>query len=432
MKASQKNWLSPNNRKFCFIKNKMSFLLILFFSFKITNAQITNYVTNGGFENLSDLNNPFAEYKAIGWTCVDSLKICAPLLNKDFGNVPLSGSGYQMPKSGKGYVRTTLYCPSCPSNFTRGNIKNRLKQNLIAGTTYCVKMYVNVEDVAPRGIDAIGLYFGDNTIDTIKYYALLPITFITPQIQNPIANIIIDTMNWIPITGTFVANGTEKFMLVANFKSDVATNTAVANSTATGTFSEYYIDDISCIDINLPAYAGPDIWGIPTNTVYLGRPQDVGIDEACMWYHLPNTTTAIDTAAGITLTVAATTQTYMVKQDICGNIKYDTVVVYASGTGLVSSSAVENSVKLYPNPVNDILNIEFSLGQENNFNAVVIYNSLGQIIREEEILIKNKSASIKANDLPNGVYLLQLSFTDSSSGWNDSVRSLSKRFVINR
>ncbi|MBA2612469.1 MAG: T9SS type A sorting domain-containing protein [Bacteroidetes bacterium] len=392
----------------------------MFFSFLISKGQITNYVNNGGFENTIDFNNPFIEYKAIGWSGLDSLKVSAPLLHTGFGNVPISGSGYQWPKSGNGYLRSQLYCPSCPNIFKRSNVKNRLKQTLTAGITYCVKMYVTVEDVAPRGIDAIGLYFGDNSVDTIKYNSHQALTFLTPQIQNPIGNAITDTMNWVLISGTFVANGTEKFMVLANFKSDVATTTAVANSTATGNFSEYFIDDISCIDINLPAYAGPDIWGIPTNTVYLGRPQDVVIDEACMWYKLPNATTAIDTAAGIIVTVAATTQTYMVKQDICGNIKYDTVIVYASATGLSEQETIFNSISLFPNPANDVLNINFSLQDKDLFSKVTIRNNLGQLIREEDL--KNNSINIK--DLPNGVYLLNF--------YSDKSGNVSKRFVIAR
>ncbi len=420
MKTLQKKWLLPNNKRYCFLsKNKMGFLLILFFSFKFSNAQISNYVTNGGFENTIDFNNPFLEYKAIGWSGIDSSKATAPLLHIGFGNVPLSGSGYQMPKSGNGYIRTTLYCPTCPVSFKRSNIKNRLKQTLIAGKTYCVKMYVNVEDVAPRGIDAIGLYFGDNTVDTVKFNSHQALTFLTPQIQNPIGNVITDTMNWVPIIGTFIANGTEKFMVVANFKSDANTNIAVANSTTTGTFSEYFIDDISCIPVDLPAYAGPDIWGIPFSTVYLGRPNDVGIDEACMWYHLPNITTAIDTAAGITVTVASTTQTYMVKQDICGNIKYDTVIVYASATGLSERETLLNNVNLFPNPASDELNILFNSQINVGLNRILIYNSIGQLIREEEISFKNNSGSISTIDLPNGVYYLNL------NGAN-------KRFVIAR
>jgi hypothetical protein len=163
----------------------------------------------------------------------------------------------------------------------------------------------------------------------------------------------------------------------------------------------------------------------------LGRAQDVGIDEACMWYHLPSTTTAIDTAAGITVTVAATTQTYMVKQDICGVIKYDTVVVYASVLGLNDLRFNIEDLRFYPNPTTNELNIEF-INVASTSSAtelqIEIYNSLGQILREEEITFKENKAIINTKELANGVYVLSL-FDPAK---NDKLPTVSKRFVIAR
>ncbi len=426
-KELQKNWLLPNNKMYCFsFKNKMGFLLILFFSFKFSNAQIANYVSNGGFEALYTCTVQLLENTAKSWMTVDSTKHCAFVYNKCNNGVPVTGVGYQMPRSGNGYIRLQLYYPNPipPNNFTRSNIKNRLKQNLQAGKTYCVKMYVSVQDICPNAIDGFGFYFGDNTLDTIIYNSRLPLTFLTPQVSNPTGNIINDTMNWVPVTGTFVANGNEKYMVVANFKSEASTNFAISNSNVSGSYSEYFVDDVSCIDINLPAFAGGDIWGIPNTTVYLGRPQDVGIDEACMWYKLPNFTTAIDTAAGITLTVGVVTNTYVVKQDICGNVKWDTVVIYPSGVGLNEGEYIKNNISIYPNPASDVLNIEFNHIQDANFKTVLIYNTLGELIHEEELLLKNSVASFHTNELPNGVYYLFLK--------SDRSINVSKRFVVTK
>ena len=186
----------------------------------------------------------------------------------------------------------------------------------------------------PVAIDGFGLYFGGPSVDTIIYNSKRPLTFLTPQVVNPPNNIIMDSLNWVAITGTFTANGTEKYLIIGNFKSDVNTNTVITNyTTYSQDWSEYFIDDVSC-SIDLSAYAGPDAFCIPGNSVYIGRQQDAGIDEACMWYKLPNMTTAIDTAAGTWVTPTSPTTTYVVKQDICGVIKYDTVVVYQSGVGL--------------------------------------------------------------------------------------------------
>ena len=339
-------------------KSKLGFILILFFIFtKLSNAQIANYVNNGGFEIPNQNNSQLAAY----WNATDSSKFGGILLSKIISPylVPLSSYTYQLPRHGNNFLIGTEYFPTCSNQSCIGYPRNRFKQTLQAGKIYCLKMYVNLSNQSSRAIDAVGAYFADNTTDTISK-CTLPITYLTPQIQNPIGNIIADTLNWILISGTYTATGTEKYLMLGNFKSNANTNTTTANPlNLPALFSAYCYDDISVIDIDLPAFAGPDIWGVPFNTVYLGRPQDVGIDEACMWYKLPNTTTAIDTAAGITVTVGVTIDTYVVRQEICGNVKWDTVVVHASALGLAGSSGVENGIKIYPNPANEILNIEF-------------------------------------------------------------------------
>jgi hypothetical protein len=399
------------------------------------NGQIANYVNNGSFEDLYNCIAPstFNDLKVKFWSGIDTTKNAYYVYNTCFGGgVPNTGSGYQYPRSGGGYVSATLLCDInvCSQIYNRGNLRNKLKNNLIAGKTYCVKYYVNIINFAAYGIDGFGAWFSDNIIDTI-HYGYRPLTYIIPQIQNSTGNIITDTLNWVPITGTFVANGTEKYMVLGNFKTDANTMTSQIQATVSYKWCDVNIDDVSCIPLDLPAYAGPDIYGIPTTTVYLGRAQDVGIDEACMWYHLPTTTTAIDTAAGITVTVATTTQTYMVKQDICGVIKYDTVVVYASALGLNDLRFNIEDLKFYPNPTTNELNIEF-INVASTSSAtelqIEIYNSLGQILREEKITFKENKAIINTKELANGVYVLSL-FDPAK---NDKLPTVSKRFVIAR
>jgi hypothetical protein len=406
MKVLLKNYLLQNN-KLCFLcMSKAGVLLALLFIFKINHAQVANYVSNGGFENLYNCNGSILN-NCKNWLSIDSISYAGANMTLCNGNVPINGNTYQNPKSGNSYVLSTFYClnPNCG----RGYLKNRLVQNLQGGTVYCVKFHVNIANTSPRGMDGYGIYFGSNLIDTITK-CNIPLSYITPQVKNTVGNIISDTLNWIAITGTFTAIGNEKYALLGNFLSNSAVNTSSIN---TPSFPQYWtdvcIDDVSCIPLDLPAYAGPDIWGIPTTTVYLGRQQDVGIDEACMWYKLPNVTTAIDTAAGITVTIGLTSNTYVVRQEICGNVKWDTVIVYPSATGLSELEYFKNNISLFPNPATDNLNITLNFDLEKEFTKIEILNSLGQLIREEDIVFKNKNASIKTGDLPSGVYFINLS-----------------------
>ncbi len=397
-------------------KRQLPFLLLLPF---FCNSQVANYITNGGFEDLYVCPGINTLNQAKGWSNIDSATFAGvEIMCACYYNMPWDGASYQLPEEGLRFGLATFLCqtPQCSSTSNRAYFRNRLKANLINGKIYCVKFYVNVRDNSSYGIANISAFFVDNSIDTITK-CTIPLTYINPQINNLSTNFITDTMNWVPITGTFVANGTEKNCVIGNFKSDANTNKILINPAILPTIGcDILIDDVSCIPIDLPAYAGVNTYAVPGGTVYIGRPCDVGIDEACLWYNLTNTTTPIANTAGITVTVAATTQTYMVKQDICGVIKYDTVVVYASGVGLKDISYWSEVVGVYPNPANDKLYItvnsdNFTFNpdsyREGNVQLSII-NTLGQIIREEEITLKENKATINIMDLCNGIYNIQI------------------------
>jgi len=400
-------------------------LLTLYFK---GNSQIINYINNGGFEEVITNTSTPLFYSAKYWGATDSVKAYGELLSKiTFPiKVPLCNYTYQWPRHGSNHLISLQYCPTCSFN-KRGYPRNRLKHNLKAGEIYCVTIHVNLSNQSTYGIDAIGAYFGDGSLDTITQCSI-PITYLTPQIANPVNNIITDTLNWITIKGTFTATGAEKYMLIGNFKSDANTNKALANPTNLPAFAaDYLIDDVSCIELNLPAFAGRDTSIFAGHSVFLGRQPDVGIDEACKWYKLPTiitpTTPAIDTVAGFWVS-PITTSTYVVRQEICGLVKWDTVVVYMDAVGIEKFNLLKNDLRLFPNPAQDILQMQFTVDVENEFKTISIYNKLGQLLQEEDLIFKNKTASVKTDDLENGVYFLKLHGTNS--------QTVSKRFVINR
>jgi hypothetical protein len=418
MKVLLKNCFYPNNLiTFIKLKQRHFLPLLLFFSLHSKSQTIANYVNNGGFEDLKDCNYYVNDNKLKYWSGIDTTKFNYSIENQCLNNMPYGG-WYQYARSGVGEVGGGFLCSQCTYSTNRSYMRNKLKGTLSANKTYCVKFYVNVKNGSPKGVDAIQAYFGDNTLDTVKL-CFARITYLIPQISNPTGNVITDTLNWIPVTGTFVANGTERFMVIGNFKSDAATNTAVANSTVSGNWCDLHLDDVSCIDIDLPAYAGPDLYALPGNTVYLGRPRDVGIDEACLWYKLPNTTTAIDTAAGITVTIGAQTATYMVKQDICGNIKYDTVVVYSSAVGLAELQ-MKGEFKIIPNPAQDYIVIKGGKGEPVNIS---ISDPSGRILQEEKIIITDTEGKLDLT-LQNGIYFVTLT--------NGQKQSVVQKLIISK
>jgi hypothetical protein len=156
----------------------------------------------------------------------------------------------------------------------------------------------------------------------------------------------------------------------------------------------------------------------------------------------------------VTYSISATLPTFkpqvLIAADVNNDNKQDIIIGHdncADITILLNCNTVdvginENnksifSAELYPNPANDILNIEIqdeaSTSSTTNYQII---NNLGQIIRTEELVFKNKDASINTANLPNGVYLLKLLdgvYTEQSrSARSDNSVSISKRFVISR
>lgn len=401
--------------------------IIIFFLLHITlYSQISNFINNGSFEEKYDCNTPYSSNKAKYWSNIgdDSTKAAGELLSFCSGLVPKSDVGYQMPKDDSSYVRIGFLCTQpCNILYSRSYLKNRLKQNLGLGKTYCVKMYIVRQEKCPYAVSNFGFYFGNEITDTIKL-ANAPITYLNPQVKNPSSNIISDTLNWTPITGTFVADGTEKYMIIGNFDSNAATTYSLVDTTfGNGVWAEYFIDAISCIEVNLPAYAGPDKSITPGDSVYIGRESDFAIDPGCIWYKLPNKTTAIDTTSGIWVKPTSTS-TYVVKQVLeCSPEKWDTVVVFMDLVGLDKLKIISEELKVFPVPANN----EVQLNIQNvelikEFHRLTIYNSLGIVIREEEIRFENGVLKINTSNLPSGVYFLELK--------NNSNEIVNKKFLV--
>jgi hypothetical protein len=423
VKKLQRNYLLPTRIWKC--------LLVLVFLFsQIVNAQqVVNYVYNPSFElTLSTATlNPYDAVKY--WGPIDTNNNATRLFSMPLGSSPYGFGGFQYPKTGKSFIGTQFYCnPNTCFDSQRWYPRNRLKQLLKPNTAYCAKYYIVNTNNCSVGIDSYGIYFGSVTLDTIKYCSI-PLTYIIPQIENQ-NGIITDTLYWTPITGTFVASGSEKYLVLGNFNSNANTNTLLINpSFLPSQVTDVLIDDVSLIELNLPAFAGRDTSVIPGDSIFIGREPDIGIDEACMWYKMPTiitpTTPALDTVAGFWIK-PVTSCTYIVRQQLwCSGVKWDTVVIHMNPVGIEKLKILTEELKLFPVPAKDELQLSIHNTELiKEFHSLSIYNNLGLLIREDETKFQNGSFKINTTDLPSGVYSLQLK--------SNSNETVSKRFVISR
>lgn len=374
-------------------------------------GQIANYVSNGSLEkrHTCNTNSPTASYvlNAYDWYNL-GLDMADKYCHYCMNTVPNNGFFYNYPRNDSAYVIFDVLVLNGPPSSNRTYVRNKLKSNLIASKIYCVKFYVNLSEYSAYSINKIGAYFGDASLDTILD-GDVPLTYLNPQIE---ANFFpTDTIGYTLISGTFTASGTEKYMVIGNFRSDAATDTLPSNlSPAVRQYSGCTIalDDVSCIPIDLPAFAGHDTTCIPGTTVYLGRSRDVGIDEACTWYKLPivitPTTPALDTAAGIWVSPTQTS-TYVVRQEICGMIKYDTVVVYKDGVGLSELKIKNEKLKIGPCPIQNELSIYCS--EPTDRAAFSIADVNGRIVLSGDFKFAGNVFTLPI-DLENGIYFVRI------------------------
>lgn len=160
-----------------------------------------------------------------------------------YSGVPENRWGNQTPYSGEGYagirtwISTDIFVAG--KNY-REYLAVQLTDTLIAGDTYFLSFMVSVGDYALYLSDDLGMYLSADTIasDTI-------LTF-TPQLANPEGNILTNIDDWIEISGQFVAEGGERFLVIGNFKVDEQTTLVPRSGTLDSLFQTtyFFIDEV--------------------------------------------------------------------------------------------------------------------------------------------------------------------------------------------
>ena len=231
------------------IMKRIRNILFFIFSLHFISGAVaqTNLVKNPSFEDtikcpdvwgyvdpyVKFWHNPSGESPDYYNICADNSTGC---------NVP-NALGFQYPKSGNAYCGLfASQLSSASAANGREYIQGKLTQNLQAGKRYTVSFYVSLANFSTYSINRIGAYLSDTLINDTTIYNL---PFI-PQINNPTNNQLNDTLNWMLISGDFIANGGEQFITIGNFYNDVQTDTSVI-SNGSVTASYYYVDSVSVI-----------------------------------------------------------------------------------------------------------------------------------------------------------------------------------------
>ncbi len=340
--------LVNNKIKLSLKKPKAMLLAFCFLCLSFNLKAQVNYVLNPSFEQVDSCPVYFNYIRAINWDTLkngggynpDVMTNCYanPSASFELG-VPLNiyGDSYQQPRTGNNYHNVFIYYIYNKSiDYLQGKFNKILKKK-----NYCVTYYVNLTNNSKYAIDKIGAYIDNGQINSPPGQT----TVVPTSIASPSGVFISDTLNWTKVQGLFSAQGNETYITLGNFNLIPATNKITVNPTSIYEYALYFIDDVSVIEADLPAFAGCDTILCAGDSVFIGRPPEVGLE--CNWF---NNNAQIATGGGLWVK-PATTQTYVVSQDVCGLIKTDTIQVQLKPkyTGTVSLVAQATPSLVCPN-----------------------------------------------------------------------------------
>ncbi len=389
-------------------KYRIILYLLAFIITLPTKAQV-NYVLNPSLETYTQCPYDYDQINfATYWSGIDSLNIyqgasdgtpeymnmCAG--NNAYTGVPINSNGDKYPHTGKGMAQAVMYNISTTFPYQRDYLQGRLGKKLITGKQYCVTFYVFLEQGSAYAVNKIGAYLDGGQIDT-THNPGLPQTGYTPQVLEN--SVILDTVNWTKIEGSFTATGNEDFITIGVFFDNAHMSAPNFNPFGIAYVTAlYFVDDISVVESDIPAYAGGTKFKAKNDSVFIGRNEIV---PDCEWYR---NGVLIDTLhAGFWVKDTANT-TYVVKQSICGNVKYDTAHIMIARVG-VPSIGNESVFKIYPNPAQHEITIQ---GVNNRSTATLaIYDFSGRVMLQQEVSFMNGEVRVPLS-LAGGMYVVEL------------------------
>ena len=309
-------------------------LLFCFFYFQNLKAQ-QNLVPNSSFEqytncpsgaNLYALKNskPDFWYKPDKRTggyanaCADSL-----------AGVPIhytaGGKDFQYARTGVGYIG--MFYRNGISANQRNYFQVQLTDSLQPGKCYYAECYINFPGTFEMACNNQSVLLTNNAVYADTTTPLTEFISANPQITNYSNNVITDTLNWVKVSGVFVAQGGEQYLTVGNFRDNNHTKYIRVLPPGTGyEGAAYYVDDVSLYAVDsmpLKADAGPDTTIALGDSVFIGSLTN-GITNIT-WYN--SSGAVINTVApGFYASLAANTF-YVVEQTVCGYTSRDTVNV---------------------------------------------------------------------------------------------------------
>lgn len=220
-----------------------------------------NLVFNGDFEQYSSCPTngtdpfqiPYEIEKCIGWKAPtygtsDYFNICSTNPNNQ---IPNNALGVQNSYDGNGYLGfCSIYQVGMGTDGYNGPmwweyVQGQFTQVLETGKVYKFSIEVSLAEYSDLMITELGVYFSDVPISSPNSASLT----VNPQIVFSEPNYFRDTTNWIHLESFYVANGTEQFLTIGNFRDNIENDTLrrynLEPNSANPNVTYFYIDAVS-------------------------------------------------------------------------------------------------------------------------------------------------------------------------------------------
>ncbi len=314
---------------------------------------------------------------------------------------------YQMPKTGIAYAEFSSFVqsPSQESNIPFLKLVDTLK----AGKIYCVTYYVSMWNNARYGIDKLGAL-----LTPTAFPEKLPVTctssntvavagLYTPQVVTPPGVVFEDTLNWMEVSATYTANGTEAYITLGDFFLQSQHSIVQSYPSNCNGVAEYYLDDVS-VEVVEIAKAKNDTIIMQGDSVIIGN----NASEAAVFNWQPSIGLSCTSCPNPKASPTITT-TYTVTKTQCKVTTSDVITVSVSPTGVMEAEALAAGIRILPNPTSDVITVN----SKYDFEKIELTDITGKLLVSEAV--NSKEHQLQLQNFAEGIYFVKVTFTNGLS-----------------
>jgi len=176
----------------------------------------------------------------------DYFNACSPLVPPP-GNLPVSApvnmQGYQQPRTGQAYAGCLV------TSLGHEYVESPLLSPTVANHRYFISYWMSLADNSAGACDLFGAYASADSLELLSDTYL---DMFTPQVESPPGAIIMDSIGWTQVAGTYISPGGERWLTIGNFHTQAEQDTIQFNENAGfGYGPMYYLfDDVCMLDID--------------------------------------------------------------------------------------------------------------------------------------------------------------------------------------